>query len=336
MANCNKLFLDFNGTITPASGQMDKMRKSRVALEGKISQKIKDRIGINVSYFTQGSGASRMNTIIIKEDGTYDADRGVYLSEKPEEGPYQIQKMVFEAVKDHTDGGAMHKNKCIRVIYKAEYNIDLPVYYEIKNEPYAFIANRSGVWVKDDPSHMIEWFNDRKDENRQLIRLVKYLKVWASKTAIKMPSGIALTVWAARQYQVGTERDDQALSQLLSSIHTSLLGGIYCNSPVEPYDDLVSKLGEAQKQKFFTELGAFATSAKKALAEPNQLKASKVWQNYLGARFKDGVDQNLDEKERTLLATSQVVLSGMAKLSSGGQINSSVGIGHQEHRNYGF
>ncbi len=336
MANCNKLFLDFNSTITPTSSQMDKMRNSRIALEEKISQEIRDKIGVTVSFFTQGSGTPKMKTIIIKEDGTYDVDRGVYLPEKPGQNPYDIQKIVYDAVNDHTAEGAMHKNKCIRVIYRAAYNIDLPVYYEVRNESYAYIAHKSGQWIKDDPSHMIDWFVERKDENGQLIRLVKYLKVWASKTSVKMPSGIALTVWAAQQYQSGIQRDDQALAQLLFSICISLRGGVHCNSPVEPFDDLVSKLSNEQKQKFLEELEAFAAAARHAIEEPNQLKASKIWQNYLGTRFEDGIDQNLEEKEQALLASSQVVLGGAAKLSRSGQINSSTGVQHQTHRNYGF
>lgn len=83
MANCNKLFLDFIKEITPSQQEMQKMKTSRVALEEKISEKLKEKLNMTVSYFTQGSGAKKMKTIIIKEDGTYDADRGVFLPSKP-------------------------------------------------------------------------------------------------------------------------------------------------------------------------------------------------------------------------------------------------------------
>lgn len=79
MANCSKLFLDYNKIITPSADEMQKMKKSREALESKISDAIQEKLGMTVSYYTQGSGAKEMKTIIIKANGTYDADRGVYL-----------------------------------------------------------------------------------------------------------------------------------------------------------------------------------------------------------------------------------------------------------------
>jgi hypothetical protein len=197
MANCNKLVLDFSKVITPSFDQMQKMKISRKALEAKITTAIQDKLDLTVSYYTQGSGAKDMKTIIIKEDGTYDADRGVYLPEKPEVNGETVQKYVYDAVKDHTDDGAEHRKKCVRVFYKSEYNIDFPVYYEVEGESYAYLAIKGGTWIKDDPSKMVDWFKERKDENGQLVRVVKAIKAWASRISYnshKMPSGIALTV----------------------------------------------------------------------------------------------------------------------------------------------
>lgn len=83
MANCHKLFNDFCKTITPSLQEMQKMKNSRQALETKITDNIKEKLDMTPSFFTQGSGAKHLKTIIIKEDGTYDADRGVYLPKKP-------------------------------------------------------------------------------------------------------------------------------------------------------------------------------------------------------------------------------------------------------------
>ena len=109
MANCNKLFNDFCKVITPSLEEMQKMKTSRQALEKKITDKIKEKLDVTPVFYTQGSGAKHMKTIIIKEDGTYDADRGVYLPEKPTVTAQTIQTYVYDAVKDHTDGGAEHK-----------------------------------------------------------------------------------------------------------------------------------------------------------------------------------------------------------------------------------
>jgi hypothetical protein len=228
MANCNKLFLDFNSEITPTKEQMQEMKTSREALEIKISDTLQEKLQMTASYYTQGSGASKMKTIIVKADGTYDADRGVYLPEKPNINAETAQKYVYDAVKDHTDGGAQHRKKCIRVLYKSAYNIDFPVYYEVPNESYSYLAHKEKGWIKDDPSKMIEWFLDHKDENGQLLRIVKYLKAEASKCLCKMPSGIALTVWAVRNFVANEDRDDKCLLQVLKGIQGMIAFTVTC------------------------------------------------------------------------------------------------------------
>jgi hypothetical protein len=335
MANCNKLFLDYNKEITPSADQMQKMKSSRKALESKISDAIQEKLGMTVAYYTQGSGAKDMKTIIIKADGTYDADRGVYLPQEPEVSAETVQKYVYDAVKDHTDGGAEHRKKCIRVLYKCEYNIDFPVYYEVEGESYSYLAIKGNGWIKDDPSKMVGWFKERKDEDGQLIRIVKYIKGWASERGHKMPSGIALTVWAVKNFTAVKDRDDKALAQTLRAIYNANYFFVTCPAPVEPYDDLVDKLNADQKENFKTSLKEFADAGDKAINEPNQLKASKIWRKYLGERFPFGADEEVDQRANALMAAAAPVLNGSAKLDSTGKINEINGVTHKSHRNFG-
>lgn len=335
MSNCNKLFRDFCGVITPSFDQMQQMKKSRKALERKIATKLMDKLGLTVSFYTQGSGAKHMRTIIIKENGTYDADRGIYLPEKPSVGAETIQRYVYDAVNDHTADGAEHRRKCIRVFYKCAYNIDFPVYYQLKDESYAHLAIKGNGWIKDDPYHMITWFDERKDENGQLIRVVKYLKAWASKCNCKMPSGIALAVWAAKNFLAASDRDDQCLLKLLKAIQTAVYFSVTCYSPVEPFDDLTAKLSIDQKDRFKTELDNFCAEAQKAIDEPNQLKASKIWRKYLGYRFPEGVDEDTESRANALLASASMILNQSAQLNRTGNIGITGGVPHQTHRNYG-
>lgn len=335
MANCNKLFNDFCREITPSLDQMQEMKVSRQTLEKKITEKIKEKLNVTPSYYTQGSGAHDMKTIIIKEDGTYDADRGVYLPEKPDVTPQTVQSYVYDAVKDHTDGGAEHRKKCIRVYYKSAYNIDFPVYYQVEGETYSYLAIKGDGWIKDDPEQMIKWFKDYKDGDGQLIRIIKYLKAWASKCSFKTPSGIALAVWAAKNFVAEKDRDDKCLFSLLKGIKNACWWSVTCISPVEPFDDLTAKLSDDQKTKFNNALNDFIADAELAIAEENQLKASKYWRKYLGIRFPEGLDENVDKKMNSLLASAASVLSNSAKLNSLGVVNQSSGVQHQPHRNYG-
>ncbi|TWR31498.1 hypothetical protein FPZ43_03210 [Mucilaginibacter pallidiroseus] len=331
MANCNRLFCDYGKSITPSNEQMQQMINSRTTLEKKIITKLEERLGMTPTFYTQGSASKNMRTIIIKENGTYDADRGVYLPRKPDVSATTVQRYVYEAVNDHTADGAEHRKKCIRVFYRCAYNIDFPVYYEVTDEDYAYMAVKDNGWIKDDPWHIITWFEKRKDADGQLVRMVKYLKGWASKCSSKMPSGIALTVWATNNYVRIEDRDDECLYNLLKAIRSANYYRVSCISPVEPYDDLTAKLTEDQKAKFRAELDKFIDDAKKALDKPNQLKASRIWQKYLGQRFPDGVDEDTDAKMKALYAAASVT----SRLTSSGQFSNTSGVAGQYNRNYG-
>lgn len=335
MANCTNLFQDYIKTITPTSDQLDTMRRSREQLEDKIIEIFQEKLDMTVSFYTQGSGAKGMRTMIIKENGTYDADRGVYLPQNPDMAPETIQKYVLEAVEDHTDDGAEHRKKCIRVFYKCAYNIDFPVYYEVPDESYSYLAVKGGGWIKDDPAKMVEWFCQNKDEDGQLIRMVKCLKGWASKSSFKMPSGIALTVWSVRNFVAIKDRDDECLFGLLKAMKLLLMSSVACASPVEPFDDLTSKLNDDQKSRFQEKLAAFCSDAETAISSKNQLEASKLWRKHLGERFPLGEDQDVDRKASLLMANADLVLANRAKLDRQGRINSSTGVAHKEHRNHG-
>lgn len=116
------------------------MKTSREALEKKMAAKLKEKIRYECILLHTRFGAKDMKTIIVKEDGTYDADRGVYLPHEPKVSAETVQKYIYDAVKDHTTDGAEDRKKCVRVFYKSAYNIDFPSYYEVKGEDYAYMA----------------------------------------------------------------------------------------------------------------------------------------------------------------------------------------------------
>ena len=338
MANCNKLFIDFIDAITPSNKQLQDMKKSREALESKIEKAFKEQLGITISWCTQGSTAKDFRTIIIKADGTYDSDRGAYLSKKPEKTGKEVQEILLKAVKDHTDGGAKHLFKCIRIIYAGAYNIDMVIYYEVAAETGAYLARKDGEWVKDDPTQLIEWLKKYKDDNGQLIRNIRALKAWSSELSgkFRMPNGAALAIWAAKNFGSGVkDRDDKSLLQILEAIQTTVWFNCSCTSPVEPFDNLLEKMTDDDVKKFRDALDSFIKDARVAVNEPNQLKSSELWIKHLGGRFPKGEDADIDKREASLLATAGFVKNQSAKLNSQGKINPYEGVQHKEHRNYG-
>ncbi len=340
MANCNKLFLELEKEISLTPAQKKKLADSRTALQTTTTAAIKENKNLSLfGYYGQGSQSPTFNTGVLRsKDKTYDADIGIYLKEKPEGITCTtVMANILDAVAKHTDGGASHYKMCIRVVYAGDFDIDLPIYY-IDKDGTTYIAVKNGDWRKDDPKGTAEWFRKkRKGTEGQLVKVIKFLKAWADKDlrGFKMPSGFTFTVWTATNFVVFQDRLDKALLNTLKSIKALTANGVSCSAPCAPFDDLTADLDKDQKNKFIAALDAFIADAEKAISSKNQLEASKLWQKHLGKRFKDGADEDVDAKEAALRTLLAPVKTQTAKLDQKGNIQESVGVPHQIHRNYG-
>jgi hypothetical protein len=290
MADCNKIFISYEGKISLPSSKETNIVTKHKALRDVIEAYFKAKDGYKIpDFFIQGS--YKMKLMVQKKDNTYDVDLGVYFKEKPSHTCTTVQEHVLKAVEKHTTGGAKHLKKCIRVIYAGDFNIDLPVYYQAANEKQAKLAIKNGEWRADDPEEFVKWFDNHRKQKEikndgQLVRVVKYLKRWANERSFKTPSGAALTVWAAENFVPKSERDDIALCQTIKAIKKSLYWSISCKCPVAPFDDLLSNLDTDQKSKFNKALTDFCNDAERATTpiekEPTSIN---LWKKHLGDKF---------------------------------------------------
>lgn len=284
MANAHNHFLRFEQNISLSSSKKKKLIASRKALQKRITEYFKAHAKFLVpKFYIQGS--YKMGTMVMDKTGSYDVDLGVYFLEKPNIEPFSLQKNVFNAVKDHTDGGIEHRDKCIRVIYKGDFDIDIPVYYKTPNDKHPFLATKNG-WLKSDPKELCDWFEKKKDNKGQLMRLVKYFKSWANHRAKKMPSGIALTVWIARYYKPNS-RDDKAFYETAKEIETCFGGGFtdtVAINPATPEDNLL-KLDFNQRSKFKEIYRQMLSDVKHALETNSNKKALNIWKQQFGDKF---------------------------------------------------
>jgi Second Messenger Oligonucleotide or Dinucleotide Synthetase domain len=277
-------FLQFEKNISVPSFKVQKLVNSRKALEKKIVSFFRLKRNVPIpKFYIQGS--YKMGTMIMEKDGTYDVDLGVYFLIKPGIEPMTLQKWVLDSINDHTYMGGRHKEKCVRVTYQAEFDIDLPVYYKVQDQPHPFLATKY-EWVESDPKELCDWFDAKKDENGQLVRLVKYFKTWAKNRPQKMPSGIAFSVWVAKYFKPNM-RDDVAFYETAEAINNSFTWSVSCINPATPEDDLVEKLSSDQKDVFKEEFGNLIESSKKALQQTNLKKTINAWRHLFGNRFSD-------------------------------------------------
>lgn len=335
MANCNKLFLDFNDKLKITSSKIEKMKTARENIKSKITAYFKDKAKYEfLGTYMQGSYKTK--TVIRTVDDTCDLDLGIYFKKiDTEVSAAAVMDQVFKAVEDVTSTKPSKKGKCIRVYYKGDFHIDLPVYHfnkEVHNHPQ--LATRNNGWEESDPKDFTKWFN-KHDNKKQLKRIIRYLKAWSVNTDGKYPSGLAFTIWACQNLSAN-ERDDIALYDLLKNIKSCIENSWEVEMPVVPYDNVCSKLTEQQKENFLNAISNFIEDAEKAIKSKNQLEASKIWQKYFGDRFPVGADEDVDAKEAALRSISNKVLAGTAYSQRSGDLTEDKdGVKNKPHTNYG-
>lgn len=274
------------------------MSNSKEALRQKIRDHFKkEHPEYDPQFYIQGS--YKMGTGIRTKDDICDLDDGVYFFREPDVTGTTLQQWVKDAVEDHTNTPPEHKAKCIRNIFAGDYEIDMPVYYQIDGEEYQ-LAVKNSDFEDSDPKAMVDWFNGKKDDKGQLVKIVKYLKAWCDHKQNKMPSGLAMTILASNAWGkvASNDRDDIMLRDILREIKKALDLDFKCVVPVVPNDDLFGDYDESRKKNFLDALKAFLDDAEAALREPNQKKASKLWKKHLGDRFPEGEDKEEEKSDR--------------------------------------
>lgn len=335
MANCNKLFLDYNKNLKISSEKKERLKESKKTLRKRIKKYFKENHPeYKPSFYIQGS--YKMKTTILTKDDECDLDDGVYFKRDVGVTGTTLQSWILDAVDGATSTTPQHRKKCIRVIYKADYHIDFPVYYFPEDEDNPLLAVKNEDLEESDPKEVVEWYQNEKDENGQLNRMVKYLKGWGDHKRNKMPSGLAMTILAAENVKYN-ERDDVALKNTLIAIEDTLDDDFECIVPATPNDDLFENYDAARKKNFLDNLDAFIDDAKEAVDnESNQLKASKLWRKHLGDNFPLGADEDVDAKEAALRTISEKVLAGAAYTQKNGSItDTSSNVKNKPHHNYG-
>ncbi|SFM54264.1 hypothetical protein SAMN03159341_1463 [Paenibacillus sp. 1_12] len=168
-----------------------------------------------------GQGFYMMNTTVTPIDGEYEIDDGIYLEhlkdtdEKDWATPVTVHNWIVKAMKEHTTTDPVDKNTCVRVIYKANYHVDLPIYVK-KTDAHPKLAHKTKGWIDSYPKELTKWFNDEvKEKGNQLKRLVRFLKAWKDNKegVVKLPSGMFLTILAANHFVAYyPDEDDAALA----------------------------------------------------------------------------------------------------------------------------
>lgn len=315
MANLNKLFIKYNTNISLTSKEKERIKKGRDALRNKITSEFNLKNRSTPKFCTQGSFI--MGTTIVPAEGEeYDLDNGVYIKGYSDDmstwpSTQNIHKWITDAVDGHTDTPALDKNTCVRVIYKADYHIDLPSYI-IRNEvqadeteiTVAYLAHKANGWVVSDPRAFTRWFKEKiKENDEQLRRVVKYLKGWKEYKGIDL-KGIVITILVGNHFEGEVNRDDIALLNTVTNIIDEIEDDFVCYKPVTPMDeDLFDGTSETKKSTIINGLNMLKKKLDKAINEiKNEKDAASELIKILGDSFPEGEDIVRDNMEYAITA----------------------------------
>jgi hypothetical protein len=242
-----------------------------------------------------------MNTAIKGYDGTCNIDDGVYFFREPDVSSNTLREWLLAAVSKYKEVTLGHHKKCVRVTDQEKgYQIDISIYCKGDRSEFPFLAIQDEGWKESDPIGFSQWFNQKKDKNGQLTRIIKYLKAWRSyeekKFNMKLLSDHCITMLTCNNIAFN-EEDDLSLNQTLKKIQRSLdderfEGAVWeCANPTRPYDDLFDEQDALLKQSFLVVLNTFCQDSQEAIQEKNELRASLIWQKHLGQHFPLGKDK---------------------------------------------
>jgi hypothetical protein len=239
------------------TSRYDELRAKRDKVRLIIKRRLRE-MGYRQPLRFRGQGSVTMRTVTRGGwYGTFDIDDGIYFSRQAltgplggEMSPLEARKMVWEAAYSEyfTDPPEYLKN-CVRVFYANGYHVDIPVYRVTTNglgtETVELASSR---WKPANPVAVTDWFRQANARSpgafgeRQLVRMVRLLKVWARSRSVwqySMPSGFAITALVVECYKAFSDRDDRALLHLISAICQRLQIKTEIMHPVIPGEYIV-------------------------------------------------------------------------------------------------
>jgi hypothetical protein len=281
MANLHNEFLQFYENLQIPKKKKDEIEKSAKKIKECIKKAI-EMEGHKVTFREQGS--SEMGTRIRTKDGKCDLDIGCYIDLGDKfVTSHNLQKWVYNALISQKFN-ASHNKKCIRVS-NPEYDIDIPVYIEQKDD-VPLLAVDNDAYMKSDPQGLIRWFEEKTKDNKALIRIISYLKAWGSyNDAVTMPPGLAFSILTIENQYIVTDRDDLSLLHTLENILNALEANFRCIVPVEPRDDIFKEYPEKRKDDIMTALRIYVKNAQEACNASTEYQSNELWKKFLGDNY---------------------------------------------------
>ena len=329
MLDLQKEFIEFHNNIK-LDDENQKLREKRDILLKKLKDNI-SKDAASYSTFNQGSYA--IGTGIYPEDGDYDIDVGVKfnISKEDYNDPVEPKKWIKDALDGHTKKVEIRRS-CVTVTYQengeSAYHVDFAVYAANNADKKLYIAKGKTYsdedhkyWEISDPQGLIDTIKGKYsgDDAAQFRRIIRYMKKWKthnfSSSGDSAPTGIALTILAyddgfsvKKTYDWSKDKyvydDFAALYNLVTNIRNrfsyiwsteaeQMCHIIAINLPVEPYNNLFSKMTDKQMEDFYQKIDKMLGMLNEVKEQTKRLEACTILTKVFGEDFPVTVDKSM-------------------------------------------
>ena len=275
-------------------------------------------------------------------DGDFDIDQGLYFEISTDDypDPVVLKKRVHEALDGHTRDVSIRRS-CVTVQYQKEgepvYHVDVAVYSEgsansdgksrlAKGREHSSSENR--VWEVSKPRALKEKIREKFGEvdRRVFRRSVRFLKRWRDENFPRdghaAPLGIGLTVAtydelqpAYLDYFAGKPDDLTTMRRLVEAVLSRFVDvwddeeqkyvrRIYVYLPVEPGNELFSRMSNAQSEAFEVKLKKLQTALDEASSGVDPVEACKKLRSVFGDGFPVPNKEDTGQKRTKAISSS--------------------------------
>lgn len=322
-----------DGEVTLPQADRTAMRERRDANRERLESGL-EKNGKPAPEEFSSQGSYSMKTMTQDDANDYDIDDGVYFAKEDLVGPKGGEMSALDArqmVRDALDDGSfttppkLHTN-CVRVQYKAGYQVDVPVYRRVTtkvgDEEQTHFELASSDWKRSDARDVTNWFDGEnqeqspdEDNGRQLRRVTRLIKKFAkSRSSWKhqVLSGFGITTLVVECYTQNSKREDSALYDTMKAIRDRLNNDLTVKHPVTP-DEYITSDKDDSKSTFFRERLSDAIRWLEPLfdADCTQRNARKCWDDVYDTTYFS--DLNPKEEKSSSANSTSPLAAGLLK-----------------------
>lgn len=216
-----------------------------------------------------------------------------------------VRAWIWNAVEEHTQR-VEDKTSCIRVCYERGFHLDLVTYacWESDGKSHYRLADKDNGWRQADPPGLLEYVNnyrkafvgteDSASKTDQFRRCVRYMKRWGDERitvdANEKPSGLAFVLLAVQQSLPPSLTwegypDDRAALQSWLTTMCNILGRVQANKPTPEYEDVLSRLTQAQMDTLKRDLAELLSAIRFSEDTTDPVAACKRLHQHFGRDF---------------------------------------------------